>query len=162
MPAFSIRPARPDDAETIAGLIVELARYEKLEHEARATPEALRHHLFGSRPSAEALIAEVQEKPVGLALFFTNFSTFRGAAGLYLEDIFVLPEYRGRGIGKGLFQRLAELAVERGCGRLDWAVLDWNAPAIGFYKSLGARSMDEWTVFRLEDDALKRLGTPGN
>lgn len=159
MPAASIRPARPDDAETIVGLIVELARYEKLEHEAKATPDDVRRHLFGPRPAAEALIAEVDGQPVGLALFFTNFSTFRGQPGIYLEDVFVQPDFRGRGIGKQLLKRLAELAVDRGCGRLEWAVLDWNAPAIAFYKSLNARPMDEWTVFRLEDDVLKQLGT---
>ncbi|MFO0959898.1 MAG: GNAT family N-acetyltransferase [Isosphaeraceae bacterium] len=160
MPEASIRPAQPADVGIIAELILELARYEKLEHEAKATPEILLRHLFGPRPAAEALIAEYGGEPVGFALFFTNFSTFRGQAGIYLEDLFVRPQVRGNGIGKALLRRLAETAVERDCGRLEWAVLDWNAPAIGFYKSLGARPMDEWTVFRLDDDALKMLGMP--
>jgi len=153
-----IRTARPADAETLAQLIRELASYEKLEHEAQATAESIRTHLFGARPCAEALIAEVAGEPVGFALFFPNFSTFRGQPGIYLEDIFVQPAHRGRGLGKALFQAVAALAVERGCGRLEWAVLDWNAPAIGFYRGLGARPMDEWTLFRLADEPLERLG----
>jgi GNAT superfamily N-acetyltransferase len=152
-----IRPARPDDADTLVGLIHELAVYEKLEDQARATPESIRRHLFGPRPFAEALIAEVDGQPVGFALFFHNFSTFRGQPGLYLEDLFVRPEYRGAGIGKALLARLAALAVDRGCGRMEWAVLDWNEPAIAFYRSLGARGMNEWTTFRLGDEALARL-----
>ncbi len=159
--SHTIRPARPDDAEAIAALIRELAAYEKLDDEARATPESLHQHLFGPRPFAEALIAEVDGEPVGFALFFHNFSTFRGQPGLYLEDLFVRPEFRGRGLGKSLLARLAALAVERDCGRLEWAVLDWNAPAIGFYRSLGARPMDEWTVFRVDDEALARLAAGG-
>jgi GNAT superfamily N-acetyltransferase len=154
---FALRPARPDDAEAIAGLIVELATYEKLAHEAKATPDDLRRHLFGPRPHAEAILAEVEGRPVGFALFFHNFSTFRGQPGLYLEDLFVKPEHRGLGIGKALLARLAALAVERGCGRLEWAVLDWNEPAIGFYRSLGARPMHDWTVFRVDDEALALL-----
>jgi GNAT superfamily N-acetyltransferase len=159
--SHTIRPARSDDAEAIAALIRELAAYEKLDDEARATPESLHRHLFGPRPFAEALIAEVDGEPVGFALFFHNFSTFRGQPGLYLEDLFVRPEFRGRGLGKSLLARLAALAVERDCGRLEWAVLDWNAPAIGFYRSLGARPMDEWTVFRVDDEALTRLAAGG-
>jgi GNAT superfamily N-acetyltransferase len=155
--SFTIRPAEPDDAESIAALILELATYERLEHEAKASPDALRRHLFGPRPHAEALMAEVEGRPVGFALFFHNFSTFRGQPGLYLEDLFVKPEHRGQGIGKAFLRRLAALAVERGCGRLEWAVLDWNEPAIGFYRSLGARPMHEWTVFRVDDEALERL-----
>lgn len=155
----TIRPARPDDAETIVRLIRELAEYERLGHEAKATPESIRHSLFGPRPFAEALIAEWDGQPVGLALYFHNFSTFRGQPGLYLEDLFVRPSHRGRGIGKALLASLARLAVERGCGRLEWAVLDWNEPAIGFYKSIGARPMDEWTVFRVDEEPLRRLST---
>lgn len=156
-PPFAIRPARPDDCATIAGLIRELATYERLEDQARATPEALREHLFGPRPFAEALVAEVDGAAAGFALFFHNYSTFRGQPGLYLEDLFVRPEHRGRGIGRSFLARLARLALERGCGRLEWAVLDWNAPAIGFYRSLDATPMDDWTIFRLADGPLSRL-----
>jgi GNAT superfamily N-acetyltransferase len=154
----SIRPALPDDAATIATLIGELAAYEKLAHEAQATAEDIRRSLFGPRPFAEALIAEADGEPVGFALFFHNFSTFRGRPGIYLEDLFVRPEHRGKGLGKALLAQLARLAVERGCGRLEWAVLDWNEPSIAFYRSLGARAMDEWTVYRLDGEALERLG----
>lgn len=154
---FAIRPAGPEDAQTIVDLIHELAIYEKLEHEARASAEDLRAHLFGPRPYAETLIAEVDGVPVGFALYFHAFSTFNGRPSLYLEDLFVQPAHRGMGIGKALLIRLARLAVERGCGRFEWAVLDWNEPSIGFYKSLGARAMDEWTVYRLDGDALIRL-----
>ena len=158
-PPFHIRPATPDDAPTIVTLIRELAVYEKLEEFAQATPDDLRHHLFGPQPCAEALIAEVDNAPVGFALFFTTFSTFRGRPSLYLEDVFVRPEHRGQGLGKALLAAVAQHAVKRGCKRLDWAVLDWNAPAIGFYRSLGARPLDEWTVYRLEDEHLTRLGS---
>ena len=153
----SIRPARPQDAETIATLIRELAVYEKLEDQARATAEDLRRHLFGDRPAAEVILAEVEGKPVGFALFFPTFSTFRGQPGLYLEDIFVRPENRGQGIGKALLSTIARIAVDRGCGRLEWAVLDWNAPAIAFYQARGAVPMDEWTVYRVADSALLAL-----
>lgn len=159
--SFSIRSAHPDDAETLVNLIRELAEYEKLEHEARANPEAIRQHLFGPRSFAEALIVEIAGEPVGFALFFHNYSTFRGQPGLYLEDLFVRPEHRGRGVGKALLARLAALAVERGCGRLEWAVLDWNAPAIAFYQSLGARPMNDWTTYRVDEDALDRLSRSG-
>jgi GNAT superfamily N-acetyltransferase len=157
---YQVRPAGPDDAETLARLIRELAVYEQLEHEARATPESIRAHLFGPRPYAEAVIALAQGEPVGFALFFHNFSTFRGQPGIYLEDLFIRPDHRGRGLGKALLQTVAALAVERGCGRLEWAVLDWNEPAIGFYRGIGARPMDQWTLYRLDDDALARLGKP--
>jgi GNAT superfamily N-acetyltransferase len=156
-PGFSIRPARPDDAELLVNLVRELAVYEKLEQHARATPDDFRRHLFGPRPAAEAAVAEVEGEPIGFALWFSTFSTFRGQPGLYLEDIFVKPGFRGRGIGKGLLAAVARRAVERGCGRLEWSVLDWNAPAIGFYRSLGARPMDEWTVYRIDDEPLRRL-----
>jgi GNAT superfamily N-acetyltransferase len=156
-PAFTIRPARVDDCSTIVELIRELAAYERLEHEVRAGPEDIRRNLFGPRPYAEALIAEVDGGAVGLALFFHNFSTFRGQPGIYLEDLFVRPEFRGRGIGKALLASLARIGLERGCGRLEWAVLDWNEPSIGFYRALGALSQDEWTVFRVADAPLARL-----
>jgi GNAT superfamily N-acetyltransferase len=156
----TIRPCQPDDAETLVNLVRELAVYEKLEHFARATPDALRTHLFGPRPAAEAILAEVDGEPVGFALFFATFSTFRGQPGLYLEDIFVRLEHRGRGLGKALLATVARIAVERGCGRLEWSVLDWNAPAIGFYQSLGARPMDEWTMYRIDDEPLARLASP--
>jgi GNAT superfamily N-acetyltransferase len=156
-PGFAIRPARPDDAELLVNLVRELAVYEKLEEHARATPDDFRTHLFGPRPAAEAAVSEVDGEPVGFALWFSTFSTFRGQPGLYLEDIFVKPGFRGRGIGKGLLAAVARRAVERGCGRLEWSVLDWNAPAIGFYRSLGARPMDEWTVYRIDDEPLRRL-----
>ena len=120
-------------------------------------PDDFRRHLFGADPAAEAAVAEVGGEPAGFALWFSTFSTFRGQPGLYLEDIFVKPGFRGRGIGKGLLAAVARRAVERGCGRLEWSVLDWNAPAIGFYRSLGARPMDEWTVYRIDDEPLRRL-----
>lgn len=157
----TIRPARPDDCETIVALIRELADYEHLLDEAKATPDDVRRNLFGPRPFAEAVIAEWDGKPVGLALFFHTFSTFRGQPGLYLEDLFVQPAHRGRGIGKALLATLAKLAVERGCGRLEWSVLNWNEPAIGFYRSVGARPMDEWTVYRVDEERLDRLAAIG-
>jgi GNAT superfamily N-acetyltransferase len=155
----TIRPCQPEDAETLVSLIRALAVYEKLEHFALATPDALRAHLFGPKPAAEAILAELDGAPVGFALFFSTFSTFRGQPGLYLEDIFVRPEHRGRGIGKALLATVARMAVGRGCGRLEWSVLDWNAPAIGFYRSLGARPMDEWTTYRIDDEPLARLAS---
>lgn len=154
---FTIRPAVPGDAVTIANLIRELAIYEKLEHQAKATAEDLRRHLFGPRPYAEVLIAEVGPTPVGMALFFHTFSTFRGQPGIHLEDLFVQPEHRGLGIGKALLGSLAKIARERGCGRIEWAVLDWNEPAIGFYKSLGAGPQEEWTTYRIADGPLDAL-----
>ncbi|RUL88067.1 GNAT family N-acetyltransferase [Tautonia sociabilis] len=163
----TIRPARPEDSETIAGLIRELADYERLLHEAKATGDDIRRGLFGPRPFAEALIAEWDGVCVGFALFFHNYSTFRGQPGMYLEDLFVRPSHRGRGLGKALLASVARLAVERGCGRLEWSVLDWNEPSIGFYKALGARPMDDWTVYRVDEEPLRRLasfataGAPG-
>jgi len=156
-PAATLRPARPDDSETIATLIRELAAYEKLEHEALGTADDFRRHLFGSHPAAEVILAEVAGLPVGFALFFANFSTFRARPGIYLEDLFVRPEHRGQGIGKALIASVAQVAVARGAGRLEWAVLDWNEPSLAFYRSLGAESMTEWTVHRITDDALTRL-----
>ncbi len=157
----TIRPARPDDVATIASLIRELAVYERLEHEAKATPADLTRHLFGERPSAEVLMAEVDGSPVGFALFFSSFSTFRGQPGIYLEDIFVRPDHRGQGIGKALLASVAKVAVDRNCGRLEWSVLDWNAPSIAFYRAQGARPMDEWTAFRVDDQALLDLAASG-
>jgi len=156
-PSFTIRPAAPDDAATIAGLVHELAVYEKLEHLARATPEDFREHLFGPRPHAEALIAEVDGQPVGLALFFPTFSTFRGQPGMHLEDVFVQPAHRGKGIGKAFLKTLAQIARDRGYGRIEWAVLDWNAPAIAFYQSLGAGPLNEWITYRIDNEPLERL-----
>ena len=152
-----IRPAGPDDAETLDRLIRELAAYEKLEADVQATPELLRKYLFGPHQCIEALVAEQNGEAVGFALYFFNFSTFRCLPGLYLEDIYVKPEFRGQGLGTALFRRLAAVAMDRGCGRLEWSVLDWNEPAIGFYQSLGARAMDEWTIHRLEGEPLERL-----
>jgi GNAT superfamily N-acetyltransferase len=153
----TIRPARLDDAETIATLIRELALYERLEDQARASADDLARHLFGDRPSAEVLIAEADGITVGFALYFSTFSTFRGQPGIYLEDIFVRPEHRGQGIGKALLANVAKVAVDRGCGRLEWSVLDWNTPSIEFYRSQGALPLDDWTVFRVADRALNAL-----
>ena len=152
-----IREARPDDAGLIFRFICDLADYEKLRHEVRTTPEGLAARLFGPRPYAEVLIAEQDGDPVGFALFFHNFSTFEGRPGLYLEDLYVEPRARGCGAGKALLSRLAQLAVERDCARLEWWVLDWNEPSIAFYRSLGARAMDEWTVYRVDGTALASL-----
>lgn len=156
--SLKLRLATPDDCELICQFIRELAVYEKLEHECVATPEQMRNMLFGSRPYAEVIIAEWDNAPAGFALYFFNFSTFMAKPGIYLEDLFVRPKFRGFGIGKALLARLAQIAVENDCGRVEWAVLDWNEPAIGFYKKLGAVMMDEWTVCRLTGVALRRLG----
>lgn len=152
-----IRPAVPADVPAICRLIRGLAEYEKLAHEVVLDEAQLREHLFGPRPYAEVLLAEEGSTVVGFALFFHNYSTFLGKPGIYLEDLFVLPETRGQGHGKALLQALARLAVERGCGRLEWSVLDWNEPAIRFYQALGAVPMQEWTVFRLTGEKLQRL-----
>lgn len=154
---LSIRTAVPQDIDLILGFIQALADYERLSHEARADKAVLARHLFGERPMAEVLIVELAGAPVGFALFFHNFSTFEGRPGLYLEDLYVAPKARGHGAGKALLVRLAQLAIERDCARLEWAVLDWNQPAIDFYRSLGARSMDEWTVNRIDGEALELL-----
>jgi len=153
----TIRPATRHDVPVIAELIRGLARYEKLEHEVVMTEELLAAGLFGERPYAEVLLAEDEGHTVGFALFFHNFSTFLGRPGIYLEDLFVLPEHRSKGIGRLLLARLARLAVERGCGRLEWAVLDWNQDAIGFYERLGARPNSDWTVYRLTGESLSAL-----
>ena len=155
----TLRAATPDDVTLIRELIEGLADYERLRHECVATDASLRETLFGARPYAEVIIADVEGSAAGFALFFHNYSTFLAKPGIYLEDLFVRPEQRGRGVGNALLQRLAQLAVERGCGRLEWSVLDWNADAIGFYRSLGARPQDEWTVFRVTGDALTQLAS---
>lgn len=157
----TIRSATAADLPEIAALIRELAEYEKLAGEVRFDPAVLAHNLFGPRPYAEVLMAEAQGQVQGFALFFHNFSTFEGRPGLYLEDLSVRPAARGIGIGKALLVRLAELAVERGCARFEWWVLDWNEPAIGFYQSIGARLMDEWTVMRVDGAALGQLARGG-
>lgn len=157
MSELLIRAATAADAAQILRFIKALAVYEKLEHMVVADEAQLRKTLFGERPSAEVRIAEWAGEPAGFALFFHNYSTFLGKPGIYLEDLFVLPEFRGKGIGKALLVHLAQLAVERDCGRLEWSVLDWNTPAIEFYRSLGAVPMDEWTVYRVTGDALPAL-----
>jgi len=152
-----IRPGRLEDVPLIAELIRALARYEKLEHEVVLTEEKLSDSLFGERQYAETIIAEDDGQPVGFALFFHNYSTFLAQPGLYLEDLFVVPEKRGAGVGSALLERLAQIAVERGCGRLEWAVLDWNVDAIRFYQRLGAKPNADWTVYRLTGDRLRAL-----
>jgi len=152
-----IRPGELADVPLIVELIRGLARYEKLEHEVVTTEEKLTTHLFGERPYAETLIADDDGEPVGFALFFHTFSTFLGQPGLYLEDLFVVPERRGGGIGRVLLERLAQVAIDRGCGRLEWAVLDWNQDAIRFYERLGAKPNSEWTVYRLTGEPLRAL-----
>ena len=152
-----IRPGELEDVPLIAELIRGLARYEKLEHEVTVTEEKLTVYLFGERRYAETLIAEDGGQPVGFALFFHSFSTFLAQPGLYLEDLFVVPARRGAGIGRALLERLAQVAVDRGCGRLEWAVLDWNKDAIRFYERLGAKPNSEWTVYRLTGEPLHAL-----
>lgn len=153
----AIRPAVPGDTDLIVGFIRALAEYERLGDEVRLNRGILHDHLFGARPMAEVLIAELDSRPVGFALFFHSFSTFEGRPGIYLEDLFVDPAARGSGVGKALLGALARLAIDRGCARLEWSVLDWNAPAIAFYQSLGADAMDGWTINRLHGDALERM-----
>ena len=152
-----IREATIDDVPAIAALIRALAEYERLAHEVVLDEEQLAAHLFGERRYAEVMVAEYAGEVIGFALFFHNFSTFLGRPGIYLEDLFVMPEHRGAGHGKALLARLARIAVERGCGRLEWAVLDWNEPSIEFYRSLGARAMDDWTTYRLAGAKLAAL-----
>lgn len=154
---IAIRHATAADAPLILSFIRQLAEYEHLLHAVKATEDGLRETLFGARPAAEVLIAEDAGTPVGFALFFENYSTFLAQRGIYLEDLFVVPQARGRGVGRVLLQRLAALAIERHCGRLEWAVLDWNAPAIGFYRRMGALPMEDWTVFRLTGAPLEAL-----
>ncbi len=163
---MKVRAASAEDVPLILTFIKELAEYERLSHVVVATEESLRRWLFGEQLVAEVLIAEHGGEAAGFALFFHNFSTFLGKPGIYLEDIYVRPGFRGRGMGKAMLARLARLARERCCGRLEWSVLDWNAPAIAFYRSLGARPMDEWTVHRVDGEALAALahldGEPTN
>lgn len=162
MTAFSIRPATLADSETLFRLISDLAEYEKLTHLVEATPQKIGDALFGAKPHAEAVIVEVDQdgakRAVGFALFFHNFSTFLAKPGLYLEDLFVEPAWRGHGLGKALLRHLAALAIERDCGRFEWSVLDWNQPSIDFYQAMGADVMPDWRICRVTGDALKALG----
>ena len=157
MTTFNIREATIDDVGLILHFIKELASYEKLLHEVSASEEVLRETLFGEAAKAEVILGYYDDQAVGFALFFHNFSTFLGKPGIYLEDLYVKPEIRGKGIGKQMLQYLARLAIERGCGRLEWWVLDWNDTAIEFYKKIGAQPMDEWTVYRVTGEPLARL-----
>lgn len=154
---MQLRSATREDSALILALIRELAEFEKLLHEVAADETTLAEHLFGARPRAEVLIAEVEGATAGFALFFHNFSTFLGKPGLYLEDLYIRPAFRGRGYGRSIMQQLARIAMERGCGRFEWWVLDWNHPAIEFYRSLGAQPMSDWTVQRVSGAALLAL-----
>ncbi|HEV8318499.1 MAG TPA: GNAT family N-acetyltransferase [Vicinamibacterales bacterium] len=154
---FRVERATEDDVGLILRMIKGLADYEQLSHEVVATESGLRESLFGRRPAAEVIIGYAGQVPVGFAVFFHNFSTFLGRPGMYLEDLFVVPEWRNQGFGRRLLACVATIAVERGCGRMEWSVLDWNEPARRFYRGLGARAMDEWTVFRLTGDALRQV-----
>jgi GNAT superfamily N-acetyltransferase len=161
MPELEIRAATERDVPLILTLIKELAKYERLSHEVVATEEALRDSLFGERRVAEALLGYLEDDPAGFALFFHNFSTFLGKPGIYLEDLYVRPEFRSAGVGRALLVHLAGLAKERDCGRLEWSVLDWNEPAIGFYKGIGASPVSGWTVYRVAGEALEVLAAEG-
>jgi GNAT superfamily N-acetyltransferase len=158
---FRISPASEADVPLVLRMITALAEYEKLAHDVVATEAGLREALFGVRPCAEVVIGYVGAEPVGFALFFHNFSTFRGARGLYLEDLFVNPSWRGRGFGRRLLAHLARIAVERGCHRMEWSVLDWNESAIEFYRRAGARLLDDWRIFRLTGGPLRALAQAG-
>ena len=158
--AFPIRPATPADCEPIVGLIRELADFERLSHLVVVTPESLRTHLFGPRPAAEAVVAEHGGEVIAFALYFTNFSTFLGRPGLYLEDLYVRPAHRGRGLGQALLRHVAQLALQRDCGRFEWSVLDWNANAIALYEKMGATVMPDWRICRVTGPALQALGRP--
>ena len=157
LPGVVLRDAEPKDTALVLGFIRALAEYEKLAHEVVATEDSIEQALFGAQPVIRVIIAECDTAPAGFALFFYNFSTFLGQRGIYLEDLFVKPDYRGRGVGRALLAYLAHLAQSEGCGRLEWSVLDWNMPAIGFYRSLGALAVDGWTVNRVTDGALAEL-----
>src|SRR3954454_16379523 len=155
--SFEIRTTTEADVPFILSLIRELATYERAPDAVVATESGLREVLFGAKPSAEAFVRVEEGEPIGFVVYFHKFSTWLGRPGLYLEDLFVRPDRRGKGYGRALLERLAQIAQERGCGRMEWAVLDWNEPAIQFYRKLGAQPMDEWTVFRLTDDGIARL-----
>ena len=157
-----VRPAQQSDVDRIHRLIVDLATYERAADQVRSTPDQLRDALFGPQPAAYALVAEQDGEVVGFALYFRNFSTWEGVHGIYLEDLYVAPEHRGGGLGKALLVALAEIAVQRGYARVEWAVLDWNQPSIDFYRALGAVPMEEWTVFRLAGPALHRVAGTGS
>lgn len=154
---FLIKPASINDVPIILTLIKELAEYEKLSHIVQTTEEMLRKNLFGDEPQAEVILGYVDDVPVAMSIFFHNFSTFEGVRGLYIEDLYVKPEMRGRGLGKQMLQYLGKIAQERNCARMEWSVLDWNTPAIEFYKSVNAKPMDEWTVFRLTKKDFEKL-----
>ncbi|MEP6786739.1 MAG: GNAT family N-acetyltransferase [Sphingomonadales bacterium] len=156
---ISIRPAAPSDVPTIMGFVRELATFEKAPDEVTSNEVIMHEALFGARPAAEALIAELDGAAVGMAVFYHNFSTWTGVRGIWLDDLYVTPHARGSGAGRALLRHLARIAVDRGCARFEWWVLDWNEPAIAFYKSLGAKPMDEWTVNRVDGDALKLLAS---
>jgi GNAT superfamily N-acetyltransferase len=158
---LTVRFAEPDDSETLFGLIQGLAEYEKLSHAVTGDAVALREHLFGSRKYIEAILVESQGQAIGFALFFHNYSTFLTKPGIYLEDLFVLPEFRRQGVGKALLTKLAKIAIERDCGRLEWSVLDWNASAQAFYRRMGADILDEWRICRVTADALSHLAEQG-
>ena len=158
-PSFKLRAAELRDVQAIVGLIRELAEFEQLTHLLQVTPEKLRPHLFGEKPAAEALVAEQDGEVVAFALFFTNFSTFLAQPGLYLEDLFVRPTHRGHGIGEALLRRLAQLALDRGCGRFEWSVLDWNVNAIRFYERMGAAVMPDWRICRVTGDGLRDMAS---
>lgn len=160
LPVFTLRSATPADVPAILRCIQGLAEYERLAHECQATEELLLDTLFGAAPAAEVTLALAGEIPAGFALWFRSYSTFLARPGIYLEDLFVFPEFRGKGLGKLLLTSLARTAVQRGYGRLEWAVLDWNADAIGFYESLGAVAMSDWTTYRLTGEALRAVGSP--
>lgn len=157
-PALRVEAARPGDVPLILDMVRKLAAYEKIPHSVTATENDLHETLFGPQPAAEAAIGYVGDDPAGITVFFTTYSTFLARRGIYLEDIFVEEQHRGAGLGKALLAYVAHLAVERGCARLEWSVLNWNEPAIGFYRSLGANPMDEWTVYRLTGEPLDKLG----
>jgi GNAT superfamily N-acetyltransferase len=162
MSSISIRTASIDDVPHILGFIRALAEFEKLSHLMSATEFDLREHLFGAQRVAEALIGSFDNHPVGYALFFTTFSTFLAKPGVWLEDLFVMPDHRGRGVGRALLRAVANVAIERKCGRLEWSVLDWNQPAIDFYHRAGATIMNDWRICRVDGDALNRIGGASN
>ena len=159
--SLQLRDARVEDLSVIDRLVRGLARYERLEHEVRATEQDMRAALFGAHPKVFALICEWDGQPAGLCIWFYNFSTFLGRHGIYVEDIFVEPEHRGRGIGSAIFRHLAQRAVAEGCGRLEWSVLNWNEPAIGFYRGIGAQAMNDWHIQRVTGEALRELADSG-